>query len=253
MDIYPSYTYYLRWTSQNKSYYGVRTANKAAPEDDLWTYYFTSSKSVAAIREEHGDPDVILVDEVFETREEAVAYEMLFLKKHDWKSDIWLNQACFPVMDVTGMKHTEEARQKVGEFNKGKRLSAETKQKIGAANRGKVLSKETRQKIGLYQKTRKRKLHTDEAKAKMSVSLRGRRLSEETKQKLSEANKGKRLSEEHKRKISESHKGKVFSEETKRKMSEAAKKRSKQYERKNENVLYGCSTKNGRTIEGEKT
>ena len=88
-----SYTYCIGWKSLNKYYYGVRTANKHEPENDLWVHYFTSSKHVTKFRELHGEPDLIHVNKIFESESEARDHEIMILKKIDVISnDMWLNK-----------------------------------------------------------------------------------------------------------------------------------------------------------------
>jgi len=97
------------------------------------------------------------------------------------------------------------------------------------------LSQETKDKIRNFQKGRKR---SEKTKKKMSEAKKGIKISEETRKKLSESHKGKipwikgkKHSKESKRKMSESQKrkpnrywlGKKHSEETKRKLSIAHK------------------------------
>jgi len=60
----------------------VRYARNCHP-DDLWTIYFTSSKQVKVFREEHGEPDVIEVRQVFNDSLQAREWE------HDER---WLNK-----------------------------------------------------------------------------------------------------------------------------------------------------------------
>ena len=68
-----------------------------------------------------------------------------------------------------GGRPTEETKKKIGEFHKGKTLSAETKRKLSEFHKGKTLSAET--------------------KRKLSESNKGKTLSAETKRKLSESQK----------------------------------------------------------------
>lgn len=75
-----------------------------------------------------------------------------------------------------GKHHSDEAKKKISEASKGRKMSEETKKKIGEANKGKILS-------------------------------------EKTKEKLRIANKGKHLSEEHKEKLRKAHIGKKQSPE----------------------------------------
>lgn len=48
---------------------------------------------------------------------------------------------------ITGYKHTEEAKRKIGEARKGKKRSEETKRKISETSKGKKLSEETKRKL----------------------------------------------------------------------------------------------------------
>lgn len=55
--MYQSYVYKVTNRITNQFYYGSRTANvrkNRLPEDDLWKYYFTSSKKVKSLIEEFG-------------------------------------------------------------------------------------------------------------------------------------------------------------------------------------------------------
>jgi hypothetical protein len=205
----PPYTYLIKCPNGTQ-YYGVRFANKVPPEEDLWIRYFTSSKIIKELREQYDDSQfVATVDKVFESPDDARAYEEKFLTENNCVgSDDWLNRAVYPKEFVapkgltpwnkgkTGV-YTEEHKRKLSIAQKGKKFSEETKRKLSDANKGQVPW--NKGKTGVY--------------------------TEETKKKMSDANKGKNLSEEHKKKISESLKGKKFSEETKKKMSDAMKGR----------------------------
>jgi hypothetical protein len=99
-------------------------------------------------------------------------------------------------------------------------------QKGHKINVGRKLSEEAKVKIGLFQKTR---IHSKEQNKKHSDRIRGTHHSEETKRKMSESAKrvgtglwmiGKKHTEETRKKISLYQRSKVVSEETKRKMSE---------------------------------
>lgn len=69
------YTYIIGWSNLDLKYYGVRYANIKPAKEDLWNDYFTSSKRVAELRAQHGDPDIILVDCEFSTADNAIAFE----------------------------------------------------------------------------------------------------------------------------------------------------------------------------------
>lgn len=98
---------------------------------------------------------------------------------------------------MLGKSHSEEARKKIGEFNKGKYVSEETRQKIREANIGKKMSEEAKKKMSDKKKTLVGELHP----------WWGRSHTEETKKKLSKANKGKKMSEEVKEGMSKRNKG----------------------------------------------
>lgn len=98
-----------------------------------------------------------------------------------------------------GKHHTEEAKQKISEAERGEKNH----------NYCKKFSEETRRKIS-------------ENNARI---WKGKHLPDETKKKLSKANKGKTLSEEHKKKIGEASRGRTHSDSAKRIIGEAAKER----------------------------
>ena len=108
-------------------------------------------------------------------------------------------------------------------------------------------SEEAKIKIGQFQKGRKRGACTDEHKQKLSEAMKGRPskcagipLTNEHRQKLSEAKKGRPLTNEHRQKLSDAIRKKYkqripMSEEQKQKRSESAKKRWKE-KKNNTNV-----------------
>jgi len=101
MDIYTPYVYLVGWSAQEKYYYGVRFAKNCHP-DDLWTKYFTSSKYVDQMREEHGEPDVIQVRRTFSCPDKARLWEERVLKKLDAShNDRWLNRSVAGTFDTT--------------------------------------------------------------------------------------------------------------------------------------------------------
>jgi hypothetical protein len=114
---------------------------------------------------------------------------------------------------------SEEVKEKLKEFNIGKKHSEESKKKISKASKRKF-TKEVQEK--LLESWRGKK-HSEESKKKISEKNKGRTLSAESKNKISETHKGKPKSEEHKQKLRESNLGKKHSEESKKKMSESMK------------------------------
>ena len=132
-----------------------------------------------------------------------------------------------------GKKLSEEARKKISEAHKGKKLSEEARKKVSEANKGKKLSEETRKKLSEANKGKKHSPMSEETRKKLSEALQGKKhspMSEETRKKLSEAQKGRpgsfkgmHHSEEARKKMSEAHKGCHHSEEARKKLSETFK------------------------------
>lgn len=146
MNIYTPYTYLIGWAEMNQFYYGVRWANKCAPEDDLWVHYFTSSTSVKEFRKTHGEPDIVKVDRTFDNKNDAIAYEFAYLMENNTiKSDNWLNKSAFPVRDNTGRKRPEHSKKMSGENNPMKRK--EVREKMSKLQKNRVFSETHRQNI----------------------------------------------------------------------------------------------------------
>lgn len=201
-----SYTYIIGWRNRDIWYYGYRTKN---PNNDLWMNYFTSSKYVDDFRKEFGEPDVIRVHKIFDSKDEAIAYEQKFLKRvNAVRSDRWLNRNRAGIEFRSPDKFTESSRKKMSESAKGRvpwnkglkgvqKPSAETIEKRRLANTGKRRTPE--QKENLSNGQRSRKAFSEEHKRNISLGQMGR----------VSPNKGKKFSDEHRRKLSESHKGHV--------------------------------------------
>lgn len=133
-----------------------------------------------------------------------------------------------------GRTHTEESKRRMSEsskgqvsWNRGIPCSDEVKQKLSEYGKGKKLSEETKQRIS--QANRGREM-TPEAREKLRLANLGKKQSKETRQKLREINLGKKHSEETRRKISAISKAKGISKETRLKMA-AARKGQKHPER----------------------
>jgi hypothetical protein len=194
------YTYLIKHRPTNRVYYGMRAANKVEPEQDLWQHYFTSSPKVQQLIEESGrDSFDIEIRRVFETKEQAVAWETKVLRRcgvlHDER---WINQ------NVAGyIVPTEESLKKISDFHKGKPKSKHHIEKIRQSNLGKNKGKKA----------------TEEHKQKNSTAHKGEKngrygkeVSEETRRRISEAKKGKQIAH---------NKGVPMSEEQKQKLREA--------------------------------
>jgi hypothetical protein len=175
------YTYLIKHRPTGQVYYGVRSANKVEPYEDLWNKYYTSSPKVQRLIEETGkDSFDVEVRRVFETKEQAVAWETKVLRRckvlHDAR---WLNQ------NVAGyIIPTAESNKKISDFHKGKPKSELQKEKIRESNIGK-----NKGKIATAEHRRK---NSDAHKGSKNGRY-GKEVSEETRQRISDAKKGKQV------------------------------------------------------------
>lgn len=87
-----NFTYRVKWSHLDISYYGVRYAEDATL-DSLFTTYFTSSKYVHEFIEKNGNPDIIEIRQTFDTKLEAKQWEERVINKGKlYKSEKWLNK-----------------------------------------------------------------------------------------------------------------------------------------------------------------
>lgn len=143
------YTYRIGWSNLNKHYYGVRYANDCSPED-FWIKYFTSSKTVHYYREIHGEPDIIEIRKIFNTKEQAIIWEHRVLKKLKViKNDRWINAREYMgfslekpwnkgLKGMRGHKHTQESKEKIRKANLGKKKSTETRERMSKNMKGRT-------------------------------------------------------------------------------------------------------------------
>lgn len=101
-----SYTYLIKFIPTCQVYYGVRTANKVSPKDDLWKRYFTSSKIVKQLIEKYGmESFEFEIRRTFDNPEKARIWEENVLKRMKVVRDNkWLNRT-----DRRSFDHSEEA------------------------------------------------------------------------------------------------------------------------------------------------
>jgi len=197
------YTYLIKHRPSGKVYYGFRCANKVEPHNDLWKNYFTSSPGVQKLIEETGvDSFDTEIRRVFETKEQAIAWETRVLHRCNvLYDDRWLNQ------NVAGyIVPTDESRKKISDFHKDKHKSEEHKQNLSKAQKGKPKTNSKNQTL--------------EYRALMSVlksgsgnGRYGKEVSEETRRKISEAKKGKQVA--HNKGVSMSEEQKALIRATK--------------------------------------
>jgi hypothetical protein len=92
-DIYIPFTYCITFIPAGQRYYGVRYGKGCHP-DQLWTTYFTSSKTIKILIEEHGkDSFSTQIRKTFEGSLSARIWESRFLKKiNASRNSGWLNK-----------------------------------------------------------------------------------------------------------------------------------------------------------------
>lgn len=162
MNIYTPYTYLITFLPTGQRYYGVRTKRGCHPTD-LWNSYYTSSKEVHQLIEQHGCGSFATeIRRTFRTREEAIAWEHRVLRRLDAaRNPQYLNRnngdRKFINNGITmnGKKHSEDARRRMsinssGPKNPnwgGKAFTDETRRKLSEARKGKCnLTLETRER-----------------------------------------------------------------------------------------------------------
>jgi hypothetical protein len=193
-----SYTYLIKHTPTGKVYYGVRTANKVEPTEDLWKHYFTSSPGVRKLIEETGvDSFVVEIRKTFETKEAAIAWEPRVLRRCKvLTNDLWINQ------NIAGyIIPTEESNKKISDYHKGKPKTAEHKENLRTAHKGKP------KKSTVYQSLEYRE-RMSRIKTGAGNGMYGKGCTAERAARIGAANKGKvpinkgtPMSEEQKAKI----------------------------------------------------
>jgi len=99
---------------------------------------------------------------------------------------------------------TEETREKMSAWQRGRKLSKEHCENVSRGQKGKTISIETRKAMSDGRKGTK---HSEETLAKMSKSAKGHSVSEDSRRKIGEGNKGKIISSETRKNMSESKKG----------------------------------------------
>lgn len=244
------YTYFIKWSAQNKWYYGVRYAKGCSP-NDFWIIYKTSSKHVKEFIKIHGDPDIKEIRKTFSDVDKARFWEERFLKKSKARyRDDSLNRTDFPgippmVGDNNPMKIKEvalkcrdsrKARDKKDPARAEKRrlVSIENVKKATAANKG---SKKSKKHKELLSESLKRYFDgNEEARIRSSESGKKRlgKTDTETTKDLKSSSRKKYIEENH-IDMGALSRGKKRTAADKQKKSKAAKERWAK-----EKILYKC-------------
>lgn len=99
---YRPYTYLIGWSAYKLYYYGAEYADttKIANPTNLWKTYFTSSKYVAETRLKLGEPDIVQVRKVFNTKEETQKWEQrVILRSKLYLKENFLNKGCGTIIN----------------------------------------------------------------------------------------------------------------------------------------------------------
>ena len=222
--MYTAYTYLITHNPTNQLYYGVRHSvnrKQMDPEQDLWIDYFTSSKAVHALIEEWGKETFdIEIDQIFDTAEEAIAYEGQYLKNN--LTEQYLNG------NINGaVLPKQEYFDKISAYHKDKPKSEEHRRKLSEAQKGKPKTSD------VYY-TKEYRENMSKLKSGEGNGMFNKKHTDETKQKIGEANRGNTawnkgipISEEQRAKQSAKMKGRKMDPEVvaRRAASQRGKKR----------------------------
>lgn len=131
------YTYIIGWSELKKFYAGVRYAKGCSPEDFL-VKYFTSSKTVKQYIKDHGLPDIVHIDKVFDSADMAIKREKYMLEYFDvLHNSNWLNE------NISGAISINKSSE--GGVKSNKLMPTEIRRKGGLSS-SKLLTKEQRSK-----------------------------------------------------------------------------------------------------------
>ena len=173
------YTYLIKHIPTGLVYYGLRTANKVSPQEDLWIHYFTSSPKVHKLIEETGkDSFLTEIRQVFDSTEKAVNWEPRVLRRckvlHDPK---WINQ------NIAGyIVPTEESNKKISDFHKDKPKTDEHKRNLSLSQKGKP------KKSTVYQSKEYRE-NMSKIKSGEGNGMFGKNQTDDAKKKIGEKNR----------------------------------------------------------------
>lgn len=104
------FLYIVGWPDLHKFYIGVRFRKGCHPSD-MWTRYFTSSKYVHALADQHGKPPYIDIIQTYENADEAKEAEFNILRDNGALKKEWF----INLRAGNAIRMTPEVREKVGQ------------------------------------------------------------------------------------------------------------------------------------------
>lgn|ERR1035437_21915 len=165
MTILP-YVYKITNKTTNEFYIGSRyknvKANRSA-KDDLFIFYFTSSKMKIQMKE---NPKDFYCQILFE----FIDYDICF-----WYEQILIKESIKNEKCINGQYVDPDKNNKIFSHSG----SVEVRNKISKANTGKIRTAEVKEKLRKIHSTRPRQLQTEETKLKIAKTLTGRTRSKE--------------------------------------------------------------------------
>lgn len=196
--IYTPYTYLIGWSSHKKYYYGVRYAKDCHPSD-LWSSYFTSSKYVHEFREEHGEPDVIVVRKTFVDSKKAIEWETKVLQRLNVvESELWINKTQSRAISIDHTWNNDKYRNKMMKS----RQSTEYKNKLSDSIKSLWKNDDYCQKV---RRSRKESVAVKEHLRDNNILLKNKwETDEEFREKQLEIRNKQLQSPEHRAKVSKS-------------------------------------------------
>lgn len=161
------YVYLVRNKITNQFYYGSRASNvrfRRTPENDLWIFYFTSSKKVKKLIEIYGK-DSFTVEILYKLSD----YNICYWKEQELIKESKSNPLCVNGTYIDPLTHIRKfsifGRDKELEIERGKAISISKKGKSNG-HEGFKNSEETKKKMSESQQRLNYK-HTEESKNKM--------------------------------------------------------------------------------------
>lgn len=173
------YLYKIINIETNQYYIGVRShkdpeKDKYMGSSSIWTKSWIKENKDKLIKK--------IIDDSFQTREEANIGEVNLLQKYELddycinclykripshlgvkQSEEWIKKRIHygEESPMYGKHHTAETKQKISNKLKGRKITEEAKEKIGNAHRGKIVSEESKRK---QSETKKAKIASGEIK-----------------------------------------------------------------------------------------